>query len=138
MSPDVIARAFDPFFTTKGVGKGTGLASARSTASSGSRAAMSRSTPNSAQGTTVKLYLPRSAAEAAPEPAQGAARVIAVGAARVILVVEDEERVAPFTVGRLQELGYTVVEAARPAKRSNSLMATGRSRCCSPMSSCRR
>ena len=40
MSPEVIAKAFDPFFTTKRVGKGTGSASARSTALSANRAAM--------------------------------------------------------------------------------------------------
>ena len=34
MLPDVARRAFDPFFTTKGIGKGTGLRSAKSTRSS--------------------------------------------------------------------------------------------------------
>ena len=42
-------RAFDPFFTTKEVGKGTGSASARSTASPGNRPATSRSTARSAR-----------------------------------------------------------------------------------------
>ncbi len=40
MDPDVATHAFEPFFTTKEVGKGPALGSARSMASSSSRAAM--------------------------------------------------------------------------------------------------
>ncbi len=65
----------------------------------------------SRQGTTVKLYLPRSSAdksalvpklrELAPEPARQ----------DTVLVVEDDEDVRRYAVSMLQELGYSVIEA---------------------------
>lgn len=110
MSKDVINRAFDPFFTTKPTGKGTGLGLSQVygfVKQSGGHVKIYSESP---QGTTVKLYLPRThrAETPAPTPKPPAPR----GAPdQVILVVEDEERVRSVSVAALRELGYTVVHA---------------------------
>ena len=111
---DVLPRIFEPFFTTKEVDKGTGLGLSQvygfATQSGGAATAMS--TPG--LGTTITLYLPRSAdgiaprdavpPEAAPERGDGAA-----------LLVEDNAEVAEVAHACLEELGYTVTAAANAA-----------------------
>jgi signal transduction histidine kinase len=110
MSKEIAARAFDPFFTTKPVGKGTGLGLSQVygfVKQSGGHVKIYSESP---QGTTVKIYLPRShRAETQPpvqkQPApQGSAQ-------EIILLVEDEERVRSISVAALRELGYTVLHA---------------------------
>ncbi|MFZ5704392.1 MAG: CHASE3 domain-containing protein [Pseudomonadota bacterium] len=124
MSPDVLKRAFDPFFTTKAVGKGTGLGLSQIFGfmkQTGGHAAI-YSEPG--QGTTVRLYLPRSQdplqdangryildSDEAPRAKQGEA----------ILVVEDEQRVRHFSVDALRDLGYSVISAASAAEAIRTL-----------------
>ncbi|HVZ99383.1 MAG TPA: CHASE3 domain-containing protein [Caulobacterales bacterium] len=111
MAPEVTARAFEPFFTTKEPGKGTGLGLSHVHGflrQSGGHVAV-YSEPG--QGTTVKLYLPRSQREQdvsteAPKPAP------AGDPGTLILAVEDDERVRAMTVSALRELGYRVLHAA--------------------------
>lgn len=110
MTKDTLDRAFDPFFTTKPVGKGTGLGLSQVygfVKQSGGHVKIYSESP---QGTTVKIYLPRSqraetpvAVQKQPAP-QGKAQ-------EIILLVEDEERVRSVSVAALRELGYTVVHA---------------------------
>jgi signal transduction histidine kinase/ActR/RegA family two-component response regulator len=115
MSPDVIARAFDPFFTTKPVGKGTGLGLSQIygfVKQTGGHAAIYS---EAAQGTTVKLYLPRHRGEAidhAERSVPGEVLAPRAKAGETILVVEDEQRVRHFSVDALRELGYMVISAA--------------------------
>ncbi len=103
---------FEPFFTTKAVGKGTGLGLSQIfgfARQSGGDVAIASAL---GQGTTVSLYLPRSAAaaeqarsRAAPaDPLRRAGARGGHGAA--ILVVEDDPRVSRSTVAALEELGY--------------------------------
>jgi hypothetical protein len=54
MTPEVLGKAFEPFFTTEG-GRGVGLGLPRSTASLGSRAAASLSTPSRARAPRSRL-----------------------------------------------------------------------------------
>jgi CheY-like chemotaxis protein len=65
------------------------------------------------QGTTVKLYLPRTdAPESAVRPAaEGDLEKFAGDPTTIILVVEDEDRVRSLSVAALRELGYTVLHA---------------------------
>jgi CheY-like chemotaxis protein len=116
MSKDVAARAVEPFFTTKEIGRGTGLGLSQVfgfvTQSGGSLEL--DSAPN--QGTTVTILLPRDRRRAATAPRLGDeddGLMVANGRAdEVVLVVEDEDQVRSITVEMLNELGYTVIEAA--------------------------
>ena len=110
MSKETLSRAFDPFFTTKPIGKGTGLGLSQVygfVKQSGGHVKIYSESP---QGTTVKIYLPRS--HRAETPLAPQKQVIPLGTAQeIILVVEDEDRVRTISVAALRELGYTVVHA---------------------------
>ena len=112
MAPDVLEKVFEPFFTTKPVGLGTGLGLSQVhgfVKQSGGHIAIYSEVGH---GTTVKLYLPRSVADAevaAPEPgrrAESHRRDLSV------LVVDDEPGVRDFAADALVELGYDVVAAS--------------------------
>ncbi|GAB3465978.1 hypothetical protein GCM10027321_31730 [Massilia terrae] len=109
MTPEVLQRAFEPFFTTKPTGQGTGLGLSMAygfVKQSGGEIVL-RSEPG--QGTSVRIYLPRSAGEAALEEAPP--RLPLLGGPETILVVEDEADVRVSTCGILSALGYQVLEA---------------------------
>jgi signal transduction histidine kinase/ActR/RegA family two-component response regulator len=106
--PEMMERVFEPFFTTKPVGKGTGLGLSQIfgfARQSGGDVTLDSTV---GVGTTVSIYLPRSAesASAAEEarPAEEARTPAPTGTS--ILVVEDDPRVSRATVGALEELGY--------------------------------
>ena len=110
MAPEVLAKVFEPFFTTKAVGKGSGLGLSQvfGLAKQSGGGVSIDTAPG--KGTTVKVYLPRSAVA-------GEERAIRSGVPRradghpVVLVVDDDNAVREVTVGLLVELGYDVVEA---------------------------
>jgi len=113
MPPEVLARAFEPFFTTKPTGQGTGLGLSMAygfVKQSGGEIALS-SSPG--EGTSVRIYLPRSEAE--PAAQEDVAPAPLLGGPEIILVVEDEEDVRSTTCGILSALGYRVLEAADAA-----------------------
>jgi len=113
ISPDVLAKVFDPFFTTKPVGKGTGLGLSMIYGFVKQSGGHVKIYSEPGQGTTVKLYLPRSSASAAdgPEPsAQDAPK--AAFRDETVLVVEDDDSVRQMTVDALGELGYRVHAAS--------------------------
>jgi signal transduction histidine kinase len=113
MDKQTLQQAFEPFFTTKEVGKGTGLGLSHVHGllkQSGGHVAIYSEV---GQGTTVKLYLPRTdAPESAVRPAaEGDLEKFAGDPTTIILVVEDEDRVRSLSVAALRELGYTVLHA---------------------------
>jgi signal transduction histidine kinase len=113
MAPDVLERAFEPFFTTKPTGQGTGLGLSMAygfVKQSGGEILLT-STPG--KGTSVRIYLPRSDAEATLPRAVHAGAL--QGGPETILVVEDEADVRSTTCGILAALGYRVLEAADAA-----------------------
>ncbi len=92
MPPDVLRRAFEPFFTTKPTGQGTGLGLSMAygfVKQSGGEIVL-RSEPG--EGTSVRIYLPRSSAIPA-EQAEAAVHPSLTGGLETILVVEDEDDV---------------------------------------------
>jgi signal transduction histidine kinase/CheY-like chemotaxis protein len=119
MTPEVLDRAFEPFFTTQEVGKGTGLGLSQIFGfahQSGGEVGIESTV---GVGTTVSIYLPRAAAQAAEvrmHPAMFSADAEpAVPGARILLV-EDDPRVRAATVGALEDLDYEPVACGSGAE----------------------
>ncbi|HYF42800.1 MAG TPA: response regulator [Ramlibacter sp.] len=109
MPQEVLARAFEPFYTTKPEGKGTGLGLSMAYGFAKQSGGHIRIYSEIGNGTTVKLYLPRSheaevdtSPSVEPAPAHGD---------ETVLVVEDDLAVQASTVRLLQTLGYRVLRA---------------------------
>ncbi|HWK50514.1 MAG TPA: ATP-binding protein, partial [Steroidobacter sp.] len=113
MTPEVRARAFDPFFTTKPMGQGTGLGLSMIYGFAQQSGGQVRIYSELERGTTVCIYLPRyygDAFEAASERIKLPTPQAEVG--ETVLVVDDEPTVRMLITDVLEELGYTVIEAA--------------------------
>ncbi|MGE5538863.1 MAG: response regulator [Gemmatimonas sp.] len=117
MSPSVLKYAFEPFFTTKDVGHGTGLGLSQVygfVKQTGGNVII-----DSAEdaGTTVRMYFPAAAREAAPvDASESATRADPANHGIAILVVEDNEQVREHSVDLLTELGYRVLQASTGAE----------------------
>ena len=111
MPPEVVAQAFDPFFTTKGDGKGTGLGLSMVYGFVRQSNGHIRIDSAIGQGTSVKLYLPRTED---PVPEEQTDSGSAVSGTERILVVEDSEDVRRAVVDMLAGWGYRVEAAEDP------------------------
>jgi signal transduction histidine kinase len=123
MPPEVMQRAFEPFFTTKPVGQGTGLGLSMAygfVKQSGGEIVLDSEV---GRGTSVRIFLPRSATEAPPPEAPG--ELALYGGLETILVVEDEQDVRSATCAILSALGYNVLEA-HDAATAVALIESGR------------
>ena len=105
-----IDKVFDPFFTTKGPGKGSGLGLSMVYGFVKQSRGHVTIDSEQGQGTTVRIYMPRSEATAEElphaEPTQ-----ISVAQGETILVVEDDPEVCKLVVALLRNLGYETLEA---------------------------
>ncbi len=123
MSAGTIARAFEPFFTTKDIGHGTGLGLSQVYGFVKQSGGHVRITSDLGQGTLVRIYLPRELTIA--EEADGDIAVPTTAPEsegnEMILVVEDNEEVRAYSTSVLQELGYSVVQAANGAAALQAL-----------------
>ncbi len=122
MTAAVRERAFEPFFTTKPTGQGTGLGLSMAygfVKQSGGEILL---TSEPGQGTSVKIFLQRSATE--PVSLDDNTPAPLFGGLETILVVEDEEAVRSSTVELLSALGYQVFEA-EDAARAVELVESG-------------
>jgi len=109
MTPEVLTRVFEPFFTTKPEGKGTGLGLAQAFGFTKQTGGHIKIYSEVGEGTTIKLYLPRTRRETdALDAARGAP---AEGGSERILVVEDDAGVRTAVVDMLTDLGYRVSHA---------------------------
>jgi signal transduction histidine kinase/DNA-binding response OmpR family regulator len=123
MASDTVARAFEPFFTTKDVGRGTGLGLSMVygfVKQSGGHVTIYS---EEGQGTTVKLYFPRIAGDAAGETQSDERAAPRGSAGEVILLVEDNEEVRAYSAMVLSELGYGVLQAGE-ADGALAILAT--------------
>jgi PAS domain S-box-containing protein len=109
MSSETQAQVFEPFFTTKGEEKGTGLGLSMVYGFVKQSNGHIQIYSEVDEGTTVKIYLPRSRQlEAAAEPVSHGSLE---GRSEVILVVEDDDLVRASAVSLLRDLGYTCIHA---------------------------
>jgi len=122
MGPDIVARAFEPFFTTKPEGRGTGLGLSQVYGFVKQSGGHIKIYSEMGQGTTVKLYLPRTR-----KPQEGTGPVptgpVETGSER-ILVVEDDAQVRAAAVDSLTELGYAVLKAEN-AEQALAILGSG-------------
>jgi PAS domain S-box-containing protein len=105
-------RAFDPFFTTKEVGKGTGLGLSQVYGFARQSAGHVRIYSEIGEGTTVKLYLPRSVSETEKALTDASKALSRLTGAETILLVEDDDALRAYAAEILQELGYHVLSAS--------------------------
>jgi len=112
MTPEVLERAFDPYFTTKPVGKGTGLGLSMVFGFVKQSGGHIKAYSEVGHGTTVRLYLPRSAqSQEDARSLRNTADAVPSGS-ETILVVEDDPLVRAHVGGQLRSLGYGVIEVA--------------------------
>ncbi|MHB1024264.1 MAG: PAS domain S-box protein [Desulfobacteria bacterium] len=111
MEKEIMDRIFDPFFTTKKFGKGTGLglSTVYGIVSQSGGYVECRSEPG--QGTTFRIYLPRTEARPARQE-EPAPEQVRPGGGEHILVAEDEAAVRELIQQMLERLEYRVTLAA--------------------------
>jgi hypothetical protein len=104
-------RIFEPFFTTKEKGKGTGLglSTVFGIVQQSGGSVLAYSEPG--EGTTMKVYLPRTDVASAAAVHALAPDVRGRRGSETILLVEDEEAVRALARTILERAGYTVLEA---------------------------
>ena len=125
MPPAVVERVFEPFFTTKPLGQGTGLGLSMLYGFIRQSGGQVQVTSAPGQGTTFRLLLPRHDAVAALTNAPADAGPVDAAAHGTVLVVDDEEAVRLLVAETLQELGYTVLQAADGSAGLDVLQAAG-------------
>ena len=114
MDDETKSHIFEPFFTTKGVGEGTGLglASVYGTVTQSGGSIWVYSKPG--EGTTIRIYLPRTHEETAPSGEHERAEIARGN--ETVLVTEDEEAVRHLITRTLGSAGYRVLEASDGAE----------------------
>ena len=110
MDAVTLSKVFEPFFTTKTEEKGTGLGLSMVYGFVKQSNGAVQIYSELGQGTTVKIYLPRSRERepAYTAPVTGTLR----GRSEVILVVEDDDMVRASAVSMLRDLGYACIHAS--------------------------
>ena len=105
-------RAFDPFFTTKEVGKCTGLGLSQVYGFARQSAGHVKIYSEIGEGTTVKVYLPRSVSDTEKALTDESNKVSRWTGTETVLVVEDDEALREYASEILEELGYSVLAAS--------------------------
>ncbi len=108
IAPDHLGRVFEPFFTTKDAGKGTGLGLSMVFGFVKQSRGHIRIYSELGFGTTVRMYLPRTTAQAG-EIAELRGVLTDFKGSETILLVEDNPLVRRYAEAQLIELGYHVV-----------------------------
>jgi PAS domain S-box-containing protein len=124
MPPEILSRVFEPFFTTKAEGKGSGLGLSMVYGFAKQSRGHVKIYSEVGHGTTVRLYLPRAAGNAAAAADATAADAESATIEATILVVEDNADVRRVAVGMLADLGCRVIEAENAAA-ALAILVTG-------------
>ncbi|NLY27299.1 MAG: PAS domain S-box protein [Alcaligenaceae bacterium] len=120
IKPEHMKHLFEPFFTTKAKDRGTGLGLAMVYGflkQSGGHISV-YSEPG--QGTTFRLYLPRSGQQARSDSIEPS-DPLPLGQGETILLVEDDALVRQVGCEHLLALGYDVIQAPGPAEALQAL-----------------
>jgi signal transduction histidine kinase/CheY-like chemotaxis protein len=112
MTPEVLSRAFEPFFTTKGIGHGSGLGLPQVLGLAKQLGGGVEIVTAPDQGTTIKVYLPRSAAQAHPGVEAPREEPVRMLSGTRVLLVDDDPDVRAVTSAILAEHGCRVIEVA--------------------------
>ena len=110
MDPETLGRAVEPFFSTKGIGKGTGLGLSMIHGLAAQLGGVLELASTPGVGTTVEIWLPVAAGDVAQSDMVSTEN--AAAGAGVILLVDDEDLIRGTTAQMLDDMGYTVIEAA--------------------------
>ncbi|MEO6299727.1 MAG: PAS domain S-box protein, partial [Paracoccaceae bacterium] len=110
IAPDLVEKVFEPFFTTKPEGKGTGLGLSMVYGFVKQSNGHVKVYSEVGQGTTIKLYLPRSLHAEDHLVTHDSGPI--VGGTETILVAEDDARVRETVIESLTDLGYRVLQAS--------------------------
>jgi PAS domain S-box-containing protein len=119
---ELLERVFEPFFTTKPEGRGTGLGLSMVYGFVKQSGGHIKIYSEPGQGTTVRLYLPRSRDQEDLETNIESGPT--TGGTETVLVVEDDEDVRSTVVDMLMELGYRVLQA-REAQSALAIVESG-------------
>jgi CheY-like chemotaxis protein len=127
---DLLGRVFEPFFTTKAIGHGTGLGLPMVHGFVKQSGGHVRIYSEVGEGTTVKIYLRRSAAAGQQRtPWPTVQNTLPTGSgSETILVVDDDEGVRNYVQDALEDLGYRVLTASDAAGALTILKAEQTSR----------
>jgi two-component system cell cycle sensor histidine kinase/response regulator CckA len=112
MTKETRQRLFEPFFTTKETGKGTGLGLSTTYGIVKQSKGYIWVYSEPGQGTTFKVYLPRSNRDAPSQVAGAVVTAPVKGASETVLLVEDEVGVRQLSKRILDNAGYRVLQAA--------------------------
>jgi two-component system, cell cycle sensor histidine kinase and response regulator CckA len=123
MSEEVKQKIFEPFFSTKEIGRGTGLGLSTVYGIVKQTGGYIFADSEEGKGTTMRVYLPRYAQDAAeadaPEPAKADRKPEKpkdLTGSGTVLLVEDEDAVRSFAARALGQRGYQVLEASTGAE----------------------
>jgi CheY-like chemotaxis protein len=108
MAPEAVDAAFDPLFTTKADGHNTGLGLSMVYGFAKQSRGHAKIDSEVGHGTTVRLYLPRSASNTADERGRDALPPLMQTGSEAVLLVEDNADVRSLSLRHLTELGYRV------------------------------
>jgi two-component system, cell cycle sensor histidine kinase and response regulator CckA len=122
MNDETLGRIFEPFFTTKEYGTGLGLATVYGIVRQSGGGLAVESVRG--QGTTVAIYLPRTA-DVATGPAGAGDAKEALDGTETLLVLEDDEAVRQLTDRVLSLRGYTV-HSARAVEEALAIFSSHR------------
>ncbi|PKN12225.1 MAG: hypothetical protein CVU69_08515 [Deltaproteobacteria bacterium HGW-Deltaproteobacteria-4] len=110
MDEDTRCKIFEPFYTTKFTGRGLGLSAVLGIIKAHNGAWQMES--RLGHGTTFRVYLPVQPGISETEEAQPITASAEWQGSGTILLAEDEEQVKTIAIILLQELGFTVLDAA--------------------------
>jgi len=111
MDQATLERAFEPFFSTKETGQGTGLGLSQVYGFAKQSGGFAAIDSRVGEGTSVKIYLPRTFLALSAEIVASDTDGDPTGAGETILVVEDDEQVRRYVVETRVDLNYQVIEA---------------------------